>query len=68
VQSEALLAERNRRWLPQIERYLAGGGAFVAVGLGHLLGGAGLPAMLAHAGYAVERTEQRNASTSADQR
>lgn len=55
AQSEALLAPRNRRWLPQIERYLAGGGAFIAVGLGHLLGDAGLPAMLEQAGYTAER-------------
>jgi uncharacterized protein YbaP (TraB family) len=53
--SEALLGARNRRWLPQIERYLAGGGAFIAVGLGHLLGDDGLPAMLARAGHPVER-------------
>jgi hypothetical protein len=53
--SEALLGERNRRWLPQIERYLAGDGAFIAVGLGHLLGDDGLPAMLARAGYPAER-------------
>ena len=54
--SAVLLGERNRRWLPQIERYLAGRGAFIAVGLGHLLGEEGLPAMLARAGYTVERT------------
>lgn len=55
AQSEALLVERNRRWLPQIERYLAGRGAFIAVGLGHLLGDAGLPAMLERAGYPAKR-------------
>ena len=55
VQREALLAPRNRRWLPQIERYLAGGGAFIAVGLGHLLGDTGLVAMLERAGYTAER-------------
>ncbi|HEX2690624.1 MAG TPA: TraB/GumN family protein, partial [Kofleriaceae bacterium] len=53
--SEALLVERNRRWLPQIEHYLAGGGAFIAVGLGHLLGDTGLPAMLEQAGDTVVR-------------
>ena len=55
VRGDQLLAERNRRWLPQIERYLDRGGGFVAVGLGHLLGDAGLPAMLARAGYRVTR-------------
>jgi len=61
VQGTALLAERNRRWLPRIERVLApgAGGAvgstFIAVGLGHLLGDTGLLATLERAGYAVER-------------
>jgi uncharacterized protein len=50
-----LLDERNRRWLPQIERYLAGRDAFIAVGLGHLLGDGGLLATLERAGYVVER-------------
>ncbi|HEY0989561.1 MAG TPA: TraB/GumN family protein, partial [Kofleriaceae bacterium] len=53
--SDELLDERNRRWLPQIERYLADRGAFIAVGLGHLLGDAGLLVTLERAGYTVER-------------
>jgi uncharacterized protein YbaP (TraB family) len=52
---DRLLAERNRRWAPLIERYLEHGGGFVAVGLGHLLGDGGLPAMLERAGYRVTR-------------
>jgi uncharacterized protein YbaP (TraB family) len=55
VRSPALLADRNRRWLPAIERHLAGGGAFIAVGLGHLLGADGLLATLERAGYTVSR-------------
>lgn len=51
---DPLLAGRNRRWLPRIERRLAGGG-FIAVGLGHLLGDAGLLAALERAGYRVIR-------------
>lgn len=55
-QRTELLVERNRRWMPLLERHLAASGAtFVAVGLGHLLGEHSLPAMLAHAGYTVER-------------
>lgn len=55
AQSETLLAERNRKWLPQLERHLAAEGAFVAVGVSHMAGEQGLPAMLARAGYTVER-------------
>jgi uncharacterized protein YbaP (TraB family) len=55
AQSETLLAARNRRWLPRLERYLAAGGAFVAVGVSHMAGAQGLPAMLEQAGYTVER-------------
>lgn len=55
VHGDRLLAERNRRWAPLIERYLEHGGGFVAVGLGHLLGDNGLPAMLERAGYRVTR-------------
>jgi uncharacterized protein len=54
-----MLAPRNRRWLPQLETALAGGGAFVAVGIGHLVGPDGLPAMFAAAGYRVERAPAR---------
>lgn len=53
--AEPMLWARNRRWLPAIERYLADGGAFIAVGLGHMIGENGLPALLAKAGYTVER-------------
>ncbi len=55
VRNDALLVDRNRRWLPQIERYLAGRGAFIAVGVGHLLGDDGLLAALERAGYTVKR-------------
>lgn len=53
--ADTLLWARNRAWFPKLEAYLGDGGAFVAVGLGHLLGEHGLPAMLAAAGYTVER-------------
>lgn len=53
----ALLTERNKKWLPAIEAFVTQGGAFVAVGLGHLLGDQGLPAMLARDGFTVERAK-----------
>ncbi|MFO0682673.1 MAG: TraB/GumN family protein [Sandaracinus sp.] len=52
---DALFLQRNRAWeaalLPQIQR----GNAFVAVGLGHLLGGGSVLEALAQHGYTVER-------------
>ncbi len=54
--AEPLLFARNRAWLPKLESYLATTGAFVAVGLGHMLGEQGLPVLLAKAGYTVTRT------------
>jgi uncharacterized protein YbaP (TraB family) len=59
--AEQMLYVRNRAWLPTVERYLAGDGAFVAVGLGHLLGEQGLPSLLARAGYRVERVTKTGA-------
>ncbi len=54
--AKTLLWERNRTWMLKLEQYLPRGGAFVAVGLGQLLGDRGLPALFANAGYTVERT------------
>ena len=53
--AEPLLWARNRAWQAKLEGYLAAKGAFVAVGLAHMLTDKGLPAMLAAAGYTVER-------------
>lgn len=55
LRGDPLLVERNHRWLAQIERYLDGGGGFVAVGLGHLLGDDGLLALLAREGARITR-------------
>jgi uncharacterized protein YbaP (TraB family) len=55
---DELLGERNRRWLPQIEPQFARG-AFIAVGLGHLIGDGGLLATFERAGYRVERAPDR---------
>jgi hypothetical protein len=61
-QADQLLGARNRKWLAQIEGYFASGGAFVAVGLGHLIGDANLPALLAAKGYTVERVASSRGS------
>jgi len=61
-QGEQLLGDRNKKWLAQIEGYFASGGAFVAVGLGHLIGGTNLPVLLAEKGYTVERVASSRGS------
>lgn len=61
-QGPTLLGARNRKWLAQIERYFASGGAFVAVGLGHLIGDDNLPLLLAAKGYTVERVPSSRGS------
>jgi uncharacterized protein len=50
-----LLHRRNARWLDRIEGYLGGDGAFIAVGVSHLLGEGALPALLAARGHRVTR-------------
>jgi uncharacterized protein YbaP (TraB family) len=57
--ADKMLTSRNKKWLPHIEKLFDSGGGFVAVGLGHLLGNDGLPAMLERAGYKVARTTLR---------
>ncbi|WP_370031042.1 TraB/GumN family protein [Qipengyuania mesophila] len=55
---EVLLRDRNANWAAQIENLLsAREKPLIAVGAGHLLGEAGLPAMLAARGYKVRRIE-----------
>ena len=58
AQTERLIVDRSRAWLAKLEPQLASNGAFVAVGLGHLLGSDGIPAMLERAGYVVSRAER----------
>ena len=55
---ERVLFARNERWLPVIEREVAKGGAFIAVGAAHLLGERGLLQELARRGYEVRRVGQ----------
>ena len=55
---QALLVDRNRAWLPQIERVMAGRGRhLIAVGAAHMLGADGLVAMLRARGYAISRLQ-----------
>ena len=51
---EALLLERNRRWIPRIENIILEMPTFVAVGAGHLGGPEGVIALLRERGYTVQ--------------
>lgn len=53
---DALMRDRNNRWLPEIEAMLGSGRVhFVAVGALHLVGDDGLVTLLEKRGYRVER-------------
>lgn len=52
---DAILGKRNRAWIPQIEKLHADGGAFIAVGAGHLVGPGNVNTLLAERGYTVTR-------------
>jgi uncharacterized protein len=53
---QKLIVERNRRWLPEIEKIIAGGGnAMVVVGAGHLVGQDGVVELLRRRGYTLEQ-------------
>jgi uncharacterized protein YbaP (TraB family) len=52
---KSLVVDRNHRWLPAIiERLQGSGEAVVIVGVGHLVGPDGVPALLRARGFAVE--------------
>lgn len=51
---DLFLGDRNRRWIPVIEKLASEGSTFVAVGAGHLAGPDGVLTLLRQAGYRVE--------------
>jgi hypothetical protein len=52
---KALLTDRNKNWVTQIETLLQEKKVFfITVGAGHLAGSDGVPAMLRAAGYKVD--------------
>ncbi|MBE7452961.1 MAG: TraB/GumN family protein [Kofleriaceae bacterium] len=52
---DAILGQRNRAWVPQLEKLHAEGGAFVAVGAGHLAGPGSVNDLLAGRGFTITR-------------
>ncbi len=57
---EQIVAQRNHRWVPQIEALLAAQGTgLVVVGALHLVGPEGLPALLRARGLVVERLPEQ---------
>lgn len=52
---DALLGKRNRAWVPQIEKLHGEGGAFVAVGAGHLVGPDNVLDLLVQRGFEIWR-------------
>ncbi|WP_373514667.1 TraB/GumN family protein [Persicitalea sp.] len=52
-QQEVLLTDRNRRWIPLIEKQVGEKPTFVAVGAAHLGGEEGVIALLRKAGFSV---------------
>jgi len=51
----ALIDRRNEAWMAPLQEELVQGDAFIAVGLGHLVGPEGILARLRNVGYTVER-------------
>jgi uncharacterized protein YbaP (TraB family) len=54
---QTVLYARNARWLPELERLMGEGNAFVAVGAAHLLGERGLLREFVQRGYTVTRVK-----------
>lgn len=52
--NDLLLVNRNRKWIPVMEKMMQDKSTFFAVGAGHLGGGQGVIALLRAAGYSVE--------------
>jgi len=52
---EELVFARNRSWIPKLEKILAKGNAFIAVGADHLKGDKGVVSLLSRRGYKVIR-------------
>jgi hypothetical protein len=56
---KTILDDRNRNWIPKIEKMLTEKRVFlITVGAGHLAGPNGVPNLLRQAGYKVDGPDQ----------
>lgn len=62
-QFEILFYQRNRNWLPKIEKHIQQGNAFIAVGVGHLLRDNGILTLLQRKGYRVTQVGAEQSQT-----
>jgi hypothetical protein len=53
--TKKLIVDRNKNWIPAIEKMVEKGGAFIAMGVGHLLGDDNVRALLEKKGYKLTR-------------
>ncbi len=56
---ERLLFKRNRNWIAELEKQINRGGAFIAVGAGHLVGADSVNQLLAERGFTITRLASR---------
>jgi len=57
---EMVVFERNRDWIPKIEKLFMQSKVAVVVGAGHLIGDQGVPSLLEKRGYKVTRLTPPN--------
>ena len=55
---DEMVFARNAAWIPTLDKMLAAGGVFIAVGADHLTGPKGVVALLAKRGYTLTRITQ----------
>lgn len=55
IDYERVIADRNHKWLPTLQREIDRGDAFIAVGTAHMTGSASLAKLLSAKGYTVKR-------------
>ncbi|WP_372365255.1 TraB/GumN family protein [Candidatus Uabimicrobium sp. HlEnr_7] len=54
---EHVIVNRNKKWIPKIEKHIKEGNVFIAVGAGHFVGESGVIKLLEAKGYKVTRIE-----------